>query len=98
MCGHQVWLSWSPVHVVGALGRGSIMEMVEHAGKARQGQRGQLGGSLPRMLITGMFSSGLLARRQLPRNSVGVVQGNYLHTSQKRINSPRLSFNELIEM
>lgn len=84
--------------MVGALGRVAIMEMVEHAGKARQGQRGQPGGSLPRMLIKGMFSSGLLARRQRPRNSVGVVQSNYLHTSQKRIDSPRVSFNELIEM
>lgn len=36
-------------------GTGDITEMVEHAGEARQGQRGRLGGSLLRMLITGVF-------------------------------------------
>lgn len=88
----------TPVHVLGALGRGGVMEVVEHAGKARQGQRGWVGGSLLRMLITGMFQSGLLAKRQFPRNSVAVVRSNYLHTSQKRINSSRVSRNKLIEM
>lgn len=74
-----------------------VMEVIEHAGKAREGERGHLGGSLLRMLIWGTFRSGGLARRQLPRNSVGVVQSDYLHTSQKCINSPRVSFNNLIE-
>lgn len=54
-------------------------------------------GSLLRKLVLGMFWSGVLARRQLPRNSAGLESSDYPHTSRKWMNSPRASFNKLME-
>lgn len=39
--------------------------------------KGWIGGSLLRMLILGTFQSGVLARKELPRNSVGIVQTHF---------------------
>lgn len=91
-----LWLSCSPVHTGAEQGLVVSWRWQSTQGRPEKDNEGG-SGSLLRKPILGMFWSGVLARRQLPRNSAGVESSDYPHTSRKWMNSPRASFNKLME-
>jgi hypothetical protein len=64
-------MEWNSVHTVGGSGLVVVIEIVEQSRKAREGQRGQLHGSLLRMLFWVTFEPGPLLGGNFPETHSG---------------------------